>query len=101
MTDLHMEHTMAMESPGLSSSAWAWVLIGFIINISAPFIGFIASSARVVTGSEAVINKANAMLIPSIVLETVLFLFIFVTFVFLLVLLFVSEQTHDLALVQP
>jgi hypothetical protein len=76
-----MEQTIAMESPGWSSSTWAWVLIGFIINISAPFIGFIASSARAVSGSEAAIATASAAPIPNIIPNTVLVVFIFMPFV--------------------
>jgi hypothetical protein len=89
-----------MESPGFSSSAWALVLMGFIINISPPFIGFIGSSARAMTGSEAAIVKTNAALIPNIILDPVLFVFILCLSFVLLIWLFVSEQTHDLAFVQ-
>jgi hypothetical protein len=62
--------------------------------------GPIGSSERAVSGSEAAIAKANAAPMPSMILETVLLVFIFVSFVSL-VLLFVSEQTRVLAFVQP
>jgi hypothetical protein len=52
-----MEQTIAMESPGLSSSAWAWVLIGFIKS-PAPLIDFVVSPARAVKGSDAAIASA-------------------------------------------
>src|ERR1022692_3343879 len=62
MTDLHLEQTIAMESPGLSSSAWAGVVIWLsIIKCSPPFIGFIGSSARTELGSHAAAATAKTM----------------------------------------
>jgi hypothetical protein len=74
-------------------------VIGFIIIISPPFIGFIGSSARAVAGSEAAIAKANAAPMPSVILDRILFVFIFVYFVCFTVFLFVFGQTHDVAFV--
>jgi hypothetical protein len=55
-------------------------VIDFIIIISPPFIGFMGSSARAARGSEAATAKANA---APMILATVLFVFIFVSFVYL------------------
>jgi hypothetical protein len=53
--------------------------MGFIIIISPAFIGFIGSAARAASGSEAAIAKANAAPMPSVILDTVLLVVIFIS----------------------
>src|SRR5450759_551837 len=94
MTSLHLLQAMDMESPGFSASACAWVVMCciciIIIWCSPPFIGFIGSSARAVTGSEAAIAKATASPeLRLILLRMLFFIFITVSFFLLVEFLFV------------
>jgi hypothetical protein len=79
---LHLGQAIATISPSLRFATSAGEVIGFIIIISPPFIGFMGSSARAARGSEGVIAKANAAPMPSMILDVVLVVFIFESFVY-------------------